>query len=146
MSRSCGGITPGGSRQPDSMRMEDVGGIDGVEGTQGTADQQRFLELINEHREQNGLGPVELSDELSQAMTDHAQDMDQAGRMYHSDESGGKIAGGGTMENVAQGQQSVDEVFQAWMESPGHNKNMLDPNITEIGLGHVGDSWALNGG
>lgn len=37
-------------------------------------------------------------------------------------------------ENLAAGQLSVEEVMEAWMASPGHRANILDPDFTEIGL------------
>jgi uncharacterized protein YkwD len=38
-------------------------------------------------------------------------------------------------ENIAFGQTSVDEVVETWLESPGHRKNILSPNFTELGIG-----------
>ena len=49
-------------------------------------------------------------------------------------------------ENVAQGQGSVDSVFNDWEKSPGHYANMIDPKTTMIGLARSGDYWTMNMG
>jgi uncharacterized protein YkwD len=40
-------------------------------------------------------------------------------------------------ENIAKGQQSPEDVMNAWMNSDGHRKNILNPDFTEIGVGYV---------
>ncbi len=43
-------------------------------------------------------------------------------------------------ENVAMGQHSGTEVVTAWMNSPGHRANILNPAYTEIGVGYALDN------
>jgi MYXO-CTERM domain-containing protein len=38
-------------------------------------------------------------------------------------------------ENIAAGQWTAVEVFEAWRGSPGHNRNMLDPAFRVVGIG-----------
>jgi uncharacterized protein YkwD len=40
-------------------------------------------------------------------------------------------------ENIAAGtsMDTAQEAFDAWVNSPGHRANMLNPNITQIGIG-----------
>ena len=41
-----------------------------------------------------------------------------------------------TGENVAFGKgTTVDEIFEGWMNSPGHRANILKAEFTEIGIG-----------
>lgn len=40
-------------------------------------------------------------------------------------------------ENIAYGQKTPEEVVRGWMNSPGHRQNIMNPNFTEIGVGHV---------
>lgn len=42
-------------------------------------------------------------------------------------------------ENVAAGQRSVSEVMHAWMNSPGHLANILDPGLWNVGFGYAQD-------
>ena len=37
-------------------------------------------------------------------------------------------------ENIAMGQQSTEEVIDAWMRSPGHRANMLNGGFRRIGV------------
>lgn len=36
-------------------------------------------------------------------------------------------------ENVAKGQESLEEVIKAWMKSPGHCRNIMEGHYTEFG-------------
>jgi uncharacterized protein YkwD len=40
-------------------------------------------------------------------------------------------------ENIAAGQRTAAEVVRGWMESPGHRANILDGELTQIGVGHA---------
>ena len=40
-------------------------------------------------------------------------------------------------ENVASGQRDADAVVAAWLESPGHCANIMEPNFTEMGVAFV---------
>ena len=42
-------------------------------------------------------------------------------------------------ENVAYGYRSSKSVFDAWMDSPGHRENILNPNFKDIGIGIKGE-------
>jgi putative cell wall-binding protein/uncharacterized protein YkwD len=47
--------------------------------------------------------------------------------------AGGYRVGG---ENIARGYATPALVVEAWMNSPGHRANILDPDFTEIGVGY----------
>jgi uncharacterized protein YkwD len=40
-------------------------------------------------------------------------------------------------ENIAAGQRTAEEVVRGWMESPGHRANILDRDLTQIGVGRA---------
>jgi uncharacterized protein YkwD len=48
-------------------------------------------------------------------------------------------------ENIAYGPQSVDEVVQGWLDSPGHCQNIMDPRFAEMGLGLANGRQARRG-
>lgn len=48
-------------------------------------------------------------------------------------------------ENIAVGYSTPEKVFQAWMDSPGHRANMLNPDFTMIGVGLVYDENSKSG-
>ena len=43
-------------------------------------------------------------------------------------------------ENIAQGQQTPQQVMNSWMNSPGHRNNILSPSYYQIGVGVAKDS------
>ena len=40
-------------------------------------------------------------------------------------------------ENIASGQQTAEAVVAAWMKSPGHRANILNPHFGHLGVGAV---------
>ena len=40
-------------------------------------------------------------------------------------------------ENIAGGQKDLNEVMEAWLASPGHCENIMNPNYTEVGVAIV---------
>jgi uncharacterized protein YkwD len=42
-------------------------------------------------------------------------------------------------ENIAQGQRSPEDVMEDWIDSPGHNENMLNSRFTRVGIGYFAD-------
>ena len=115
-----------------------------------------FLDLINAARAQNGAGPVAFNPQLTTAAVNHSQDMVNRNYFDHTApapapngaELGQRVTAAGyqwtgVAENIAQGQTTEAEVFQSWMNSPGHRANMLNATYTQIGLGRVGNTWTL---
>lgn len=114
-------------------------------------EEQQFLELINQYRAENGLQPLALSAPLSVASERHSEDMGTYGFFSHTTQGSSyypvgsehpdRVAQEGydyntyTAENLAYGQTTAAEVFEAWRVSPGHNVNMLgDYSVIGIGL------------
>ena len=42
-------------------------------------------------------------------------------------------------ENIAIGYATPEAVVNAWMNSPGHRANILNPSYTQLGVGYVAD-------
>jgi len=49
-------------------------------------------------------------------------------------------------ENLSYWRRSPQETVDAWMRSPGHRVNILDPNFTEIGVGFYEMRWTQHFG
>lgn len=107
--------------------------------------------------------PLAWSDILYRAAAEHSFDMASTGIMTH-DGSGSEtdwtmmqskldhkssptergIANGakhGIGENVARGYSTTTAVIQAWLNSPGHCRQMMDPNNKSIGMARTGSFW-----
>ncbi len=114
--------------------------------------------MISDYRRGNALGAVELDPTLMRVAEDHARAMAKADKVSH--DLGGKglkqrmqtasFRATVMAENVGAGYQTLAEAFSGWRDSPSHNKNMLIPAVTKMGIGtaYVPNSkykvyWAL---
>lgn len=105
-----------------------------------------LLSLTNKMRAENGLSPVQLNDELSNAASQKASDMFSKNYWAHNSPEGTtpwvfvKSAGYDYLyagENLARGFTTSVDVIDAWMASTGHRENMLSPNYRDIGFAIV---------
>lgn len=120
------------------------------------SDEQAFVGLINSYRAANGLGALVSSPALNRAAAWHAADMLANGYFAHTEPSGRGFSqrltdcdyptGGYRAENIAAGFSSAQAVFDGWRNSPGHNANMLNPNLRTIGVGKAGTYWTTDFG
>ena len=90
---------------------------------------------------------------LTQAAEGHSQDMKTNNFFAHDSFDGRtfdqRITAAGYVfsraaENIAAGQTSIDQAMTGWMGSEGHCANIMNPNLTEIGVVCVSGS-ANNG-
>lgn len=113
---------------------------------------ENIITLTNSQRLQNDLKPLITSDKLNQAALAKASDMFANNYWSHTSPSGMepwyfisqadyqyKHAG----ENLARDFNNSKEVISAWMASPTHRKNILDPRFENIGVAVV--SGLING-
>jgi uncharacterized protein YkwD len=105
-----------------------------------------ILALVNNERAARGLAPMQVSVLLNAAAQGHSATQAAVGTIYHVSPSGSgpgdRIAQTGYQfstwgENVAAGYRNPQTVMNAWMKSPGHCKNILNPAFTELGVGYV---------
>lgn len=107
------------------------------------------LPLVNELRCSLGLHPLVAHPQLIAAAARHSANMVNANFFDHkgSDGSdpGSRVDDTGywwssVSENIAWGQDSVQSVFEAWKNSPGHYANMIKARTEHIGLALNTDS------
>jgi uncharacterized protein YkwD len=119
-----------------------------------------MLALVNQVRQAQvpPAPPVQIDKALSAASTAHSQWMSQKNDwpnprlpLSHTQDSGSpsetvaqRAALAGTTaksENIAWNPGNAQAVFNAWMGSSGHKRNILDPTVTRMGIGQVGRHW-----
>ena len=125
--------------------------LDGIEdaGMSGDANVDRILELTNQERGRNGLAPLRLSPLLSEAANWMARDMASKNYFDHLDSTGRRVGDRAydfgyrgwkqIGENIAAGQESAERAMAEWVSSPGHYRNMMKPEYTEMGVGFMSD-------
>ncbi|MFC4945360.1 CAP domain-containing protein [Pseudonocardia sp. GCM10023141] len=112
--------------------------------------------LTNQERAKAGCAALRRDDRLDTAAQGHSADMSLQSYFSHDSLDGRtfvtRITNAGYPdpggENIARGQRTAAEVVQAWMNSPGHKRNILDCTFTTIGVGfdQNGDYWTQDFG
>jgi uncharacterized protein YkwD len=115
--------------------------------------QSEAARYLNAYRSKAGLAPLSSNARLASAAGAQCAIMIAHGKIGHAFGPGTSfsermrragIAPGYHAENVARGQRSVAEVMQAWMNSRGHRRNMLDPQMSSFGIASKDGYWALD--
>jgi uncharacterized protein YkwD len=113
--------------------------------------EQAVVDLTNQAREQNGLPPLQASPALVAMAQLQSNNMAQLNEMAHvlpgvaeptlqsrAEAAGYNYAWLG--ENIAFNYPDATSVVTAWMNSPEHRANILNPNYTDIGVGFAWNS------
>lgn len=103
----------------------------------------QLLAITNQDRQQNGLPPLSLNDQLDKAALDKGNDMFSQNYWAHISPTGTppwyfiKNSGYNYIyagENLARGYTSAQDVVNAWMASPEHRANMLSNKYNNVGF------------
>lgn len=106
--------------------------------------EDEVIRLVNAERAKKGLGMLKANWQLSRVARYKSQDMVNKNYFSHTSPTYGspfkmmesfglKFSAAG--ENIAYGQRTPAEVMNAWMNSPGHRSNILNPTYNQIGVG-----------
>jgi uncharacterized protein YkwD len=134
-------LSPPGSVVPGGSVTDPSGSLD--------AEEQQMVVLINQHRADNGLTPLQISADLDASARWLSQDMATKSYLDHTDSLGRSPDSRMTLfgfngstwgENIACGNDTAAATYKQWLNSPGHNANMLGPNYTLIGIARAYDS------
>ena len=118
----------------------------------------QILTRLNATRAAHGLRPLAVSDELENAAVAHSRELIQAGVFQHDSPDGTSFVAApeallqpvrlreldGRREPPLQHAPTIDAdtAIQAWLDSPPHRENMLNPNWREVGIGSMHASTA----
>ena len=117
---------------------------------------QEMLNLINQARSQArkcgsqympAVQPLKWNLILERTAQAHANDMAQNNYFQHNSKDGrtshDRMQQAGytmqkrlfmTAENIAAGDESASQVIESWLSSPEHCKNLMTPELTEVGM------------
>lgn len=114
--------------------------------------ERALLTRVNATRASHGLRPLALSGELQSAAVFHSRSMLEGGFFAHESRDGSPfdtrvrrfypIAGYGVWsagENLLYSTADLDPAgaIKAWLESPAHRDNLLNPKWREVGIGSL---------
>lgn len=97
---------------------------------------RHLAQLINEYRGYNGLRPLDLAPDLSALASEHSAKMAEYRRLSHDgfrdrlDRTSARLC----VENVGMNFQDPETELDGWRASPGHNRNLLEPKVTRMGI------------
>jgi hypothetical protein len=121
----------------------------------------RIVELTNQVRAQNGVAPLRQVPYLEKAAAGHSREMIDLNYFSHTSPTPGRtqakmriqLAQGWDTrigENIYRAQgvpvgTLADRAVAAWVKSPSHLKNIVDPTFNSVGVGIVpkGDAFAV---
>lgn len=112
-----------------------------------------LLDLVNLERHARSLEPLNWHEALARIARSHSQDMHQNGFFSHNSPTSGApldrvLAAGinpcGVAENISSGYTDAPATHHAWMNSPGHRRNILEPQVRHFGAGIYGRYFTQN--
>jgi uncharacterized protein YkwD len=134
---ATGGGCEGAARAPRQATLNDL--------------RNSMLCLVNRVRDHYGLAPLDESTPLRRSATGHSNDMVEYRYFSHDGPAGSTVGSRVTKagylarvnayfigENIGGGVRergSALFVFRAWMHSPPHRENILDPEFHDLGVG-----------
>lgn len=109
--------------------------------------EEQCLDEVNRVRKAHNLAPLEFSEELLEVARDYSRRMAEEGFFAHNDPDGrtvrervsrANIRWHVVGENLAYSNGYINPVaasMSGWMESPGHRRNILDPDWRQTAIG-----------
>lgn len=106
-----------------------------------------LLRQLNETREQQGLAPLARHEGVAAVALAHSRDMVDNGFVGHRSAASGNapdrvraagLRSGLVLENIGRGYGAA-EIHRGLIDSPGHRANVLNGDVTHVGIGVVGE-------
>jgi hypothetical protein len=95
--------------------------------------------MTNADRAAAGLRPLAAANDLQTLAQSRANEMARSGRLAHTSNLGTKVSGWKRLgENVGRG-PNLRDIETAFMASPSHRGNILDPGFSQMGVGVTWD-------
>ena len=104
-------------------------------------EEREVIRLVNEERTKVGITPLEMELSLMRSGDIRAEELTilfshnrpNGASCFSVIEFESKASG----ENIAYGQPNANAVMATWMNSAGHQANILNPDFTHIGVGYI---------
>jgi uncharacterized protein YkwD len=109
-----------------------------------TLDAAAAASMISGYRGNNGLSPVTVDAELmrmageqARAMAAHDKMDHDIGRPFADRIRNSPFRNAVAVENISAGYHTLAEAFSGWRDSPPHRANMLNRDVTRMGIAAV---------
>jgi uncharacterized protein YkwD len=112
-------------------------------GAAGATMSAAVLCLVNRQRTNHGLPALHANPRLDRSAQSWTNSMVHSGVFSHGSDFSGRIDAVGydwsaAGENIATGYSTPHQVVTAWMASPEHCRNILNPGYADVGTGVLG--------
>lgn len=133
----CGMLGFGGNEDAPALTVPRVA-------RERTVNPAQAAELINAHRRANGLSALTVDPRLNAIAADTARELARRDRlkteMHTAGGLGARLSKAGysasrAAENLGAGYPTLAMTVEGWENSPGHNKNLLNGEMTHMGIG-----------
>lgn len=97
---------------------------------------RHLADLINAYRAQNGLGPLDIADDLAELAHEHSATMSERRQLSHEgfrarfQRAKSRVC----VENVGWNHRTPEALLEGWRMSPAHHRNLLDPGVSRMGI------------
>jgi uncharacterized protein YkwD len=97
---------------------------------------RHLADLINRYRENQGLAPLTVTQDLVTIATEHSTDMAVRRHLSHDgfndrySRTGSRIC----VENVGRNYPTAEALLEGWRHSPDHHRNLLEPKVARMGI------------
>ena len=97
---------------------------------------RHLADLINRYRENQGLAPLTITQDLMTIATEHSTDMAARRQLSHNgfndryNRTGSRIC----VENVGRNYPTAESLLEGWRHSPEHHRNLLEPKVSRMGI------------
>ncbi len=105
---------------------------------------QVTLALLNQYRAQRGLGPLTIDPQMTVVAYQQAKAMADADFMDHNvvGDFGHRLIANKVLnvyagENIGRNIRTAEKMFDWWVHSPVHERNMSNPRMTRLGFAVV---------
>jgi len=108
----------------------------GREATTASPFTHHLANLINAYRAQNGLGPLEVAEDLADLALEHSASMSERRQLSHEgfrarfQRTRSRLC----VENVGWNHRTPEALLEGWRLSPAHHRNLLDPGVSRMGI------------
>lgn len=141
-------LSSAGSASGDDTILESAKGPETSAPQSISCEAARFVSLINEYRRLQGIAaPLKVSVAITRAAQWHAEDMASQEYFDHQSLDGrspfkrmrdfGYDRKTAMSENIAAGNESADDTFCQWKNSPPHDQSMRNPDYVVMGIGRA---------
>ena len=111
-----------------------------------------LIDLVNSERKANGIPPLVINWEVTRLARYKSEEMRKHRLLGHESFAYGNPAQ--TLDrfhvpysavgaNIAKGQETAQDVINAWRGSPGHHANLINQSFTSAGVGLSSDEYGI---